>query len=132
MFSAKRKAFTLIEMLIVIVIIGILAAALVPRMMSARDKAADVAVKADLQQIAGAISSYGMDNGGSYAGLTSGAASGLSGTLVPTYLSSMPKDAAKYNYVMVKKGSNLSGGFALYGTVTTAQAANWAAAFGTP
>ena len=61
MFSAKRKAFTLIEMLIVIVIIGILAAALVPRMMSARDKAADVAVKADLQQIATAIISRQID-----------------------------------------------------------------------
>ncbi|MFZ5341513.1 MAG: type IV pilin protein [Patescibacteria group bacterium] len=30
--SIKRKAFTLVEMLIVVVIIGILAAALIPRL----------------------------------------------------------------------------------------------------
>ncbi len=38
----KTKGFTLIEMLVVIVIIGILAATIVPRIMSAPTKARDV------------------------------------------------------------------------------------------
>ena len=47
----KLKAFTLIEMLIVIVIIGILAAALIPKLNSARGRANDTARKADVSQI---------------------------------------------------------------------------------
>lgn len=60
-FLGKRKGFTLIEMLIVIVIIWVLASALIPRLGSARGKANDVARKADLQQVATAIISYQID-----------------------------------------------------------------------
>jgi len=49
------KAFTLVEMLIVIVIIGILIAALMPRMQSAQWRARDVARKNSLAQIQTAI-----------------------------------------------------------------------------
>ncbi len=60
-FLGKKRWFTLIEMLIVIVIIGVLASALIPRLGSARGKANDVARKADLQQVATAIISYQID-----------------------------------------------------------------------
>ena len=49
-------------MLIVIVIIGILTAAIIPRLNSARGRANDVARKADLNQVATALITYQLDN----------------------------------------------------------------------
>ena len=49
------KAFTLVEMLIVIVIIGILIAALMPRMQAAQWRARDVSRKTALSQVQSAI-----------------------------------------------------------------------------
>lgn len=67
MFSPTNKknakqGFTLIEMLIVIVIIGILIAALVPRLSSARGRANDIARKADLAQVGVALVAYQIDH----------------------------------------------------------------------
>ncbi len=56
------KAFTLVEMLIVIVIIGILIASLMPRMSAAQWRARDVARKNDLSQIQTAIIAYHGDH----------------------------------------------------------------------
>ena len=58
-----KKTFTLIEMLIVIVIIGILAAALIPRLQSVQWRARDTKRKADFNQIGNALSIYSLDNG---------------------------------------------------------------------
>ena len=57
------KAFTLVEMLIVIVIIGILIAALLPRMQAAQWRARDVARKTALSQVQSAIVTYQGDHG---------------------------------------------------------------------
>ena len=59
----KKRWFTLIEMLIVIVIIGILAWALIPRIGSARDKANDTAREANVRSLATALVSYWLDHG---------------------------------------------------------------------
>lgn len=57
---SKKRWFTLIEMLIVIVIIWILAAYLIPRISSAQGKARDVARQADVNQITSALVAYSL------------------------------------------------------------------------
>lgn len=76
--------FTLIEILIVIVIIGILTVALLPRITWAQAKARNVARKADLNQVATALAAYNGDNG-SYP-------DALTALETDSYLKSLPKD----------------------------------------
>jgi prepilin-type N-terminal cleavage/methylation domain-containing protein len=53
-----RKAFTLIEILIVVVILGILAAVVVPQFTNAAEDANDAAVRTQLQTLRGQIELY--------------------------------------------------------------------------
>ena len=59
----RKKAFTLIELLIVVAIIGILAAIAVPNFLNARIKAKLARVEADLRSISLSLESYRLDNG---------------------------------------------------------------------
>jgi prepilin-type N-terminal cleavage/methylation domain-containing protein len=83
----KLRAFTLIELLIVITIIGILAVALVPRITGGPAKARDATRKADLQQIATALEFYADDTGSYPAGDQCVSAIGLG-----DYLTTVPGD----------------------------------------
>jgi general secretion pathway protein G len=62
--NSRRPAhgFTLIEVMVVIVIIGILAALIVPKVMSRPDEARIVAAKQDLAAIVQALKLYKLDN----------------------------------------------------------------------
>src|SRR5688572_8187161 len=57
------RGFTLIEVLVVVVILGILAALVVPRIMDRPDEAKRVAAKADVGAIVQALKLYRLDNG---------------------------------------------------------------------
>lgn len=57
----KRKGFTLIELMIVIAIIGILAAMAVPNFKKARDSARQKACYSNIRVIQGAVEMYNMD-----------------------------------------------------------------------
>ena len=87
----QKRWFTLIEMLIVVVIIGILASALLPRLSSVRDKANDTARKADIQQLTTAMTSYVLDYGFPSTGWDTNNATVL-GFLNTAGMKSVPKD----------------------------------------
>jgi general secretion pathway protein G len=61
--SDTSFGFTLIEVLVVVAILGILAAIVVPRIMDRPDDAKRVAAKADIGAIVQALKLYRLDNG---------------------------------------------------------------------
>jgi general secretion pathway protein G len=58
----KDTGFTLIEVLVVIVILGILAALVVPRVLERPDEARVIAAKSDIAAILAALKLYRLDN----------------------------------------------------------------------
>lgn len=61
--TLRPRGFTLIEILVVIVILGILAALIVPRIMDRPDQARVVAAKSDIAAIMNSLKLYRLDNG---------------------------------------------------------------------
>ena len=62
----KKKGFTLVELMIVIVIIGILAAVAIPKFADMVDKSKEGSTKAQLMAIRGALNVYYSDNEGKF------------------------------------------------------------------
>lgn len=61
--TAKQQAgFTLIEIMVVVVIIGILAALVVPKVMGRPDQAKVTVARGDLKAVASALEMYRLDN----------------------------------------------------------------------
>ncbi len=139
-----KKAFTLIEMLIVIVIIWVLAAALIPRLTSVRDRANDVARKADLNQLATAIIARQMDHNGLLPwGIddTTLPMSAIQTELKDAGLDSVPQDPRsvtsvsglwtwttlswQYAYLRIAKNWIAGGAFVVMAKMETPGASNW-------
>lgn len=59
----NARGFTLIEIMVVIVILGVLAALVVPKVMSRPDEARAVAARQDLNALMQALKLYRLDNG---------------------------------------------------------------------
>jgi general secretion pathway protein G len=110
--SCRDCGFTLIEILVVVVILGILAGLIVPRIMDRPDQARVVAAKSDISAIMNALKLYKLDNG-SYPGPDQGLAAlvqkpstGVSpGSWKPGgYLERLPKDPWGSDYQYLNPG----------------------------
>ncbi len=102
--QTKNKGFTLIEIILVIVIIGILAAIIVPKFAGTTDKAKIATTKANLGSLRSAVRLFQTNNDG-----TPPAA--LAADLVPTYIKQIPEEAVTPSNAVVG-AVNGAGGWA--------------------
>jgi prepilin-type N-terminal cleavage/methylation domain-containing protein len=91
LIKMNRKGFTLVEIMIVVAIIGLLAAIAIPNFVRARTKAQTNACIANLKQVQGAIQVWAIDQGktdtDAVVKTTAGAVIGV----VPDYLKAWPR-----------------------------------------
>ncbi len=59
---SRQSGFTLIEIMVVVVIIGLLATMVLPKVLSRQDDAMIVKARADVRAISGALALYKLDN----------------------------------------------------------------------
>ena len=110
--ALRQRGFTLIEVLVVVAILGILAAIVVPQIMDRPDEAKRVAAKADIGAIVQALKLYRLDNG-NYPGTDQGLVALVQRpTTDPVpgnwnqkgYLSKLPKDPWGGDYQYLSPG----------------------------
>ena len=91
MTKMNKKGFTLVEIMIVVAIIGLLAAIAIPNFVRARQTALKNACIANLKQIQGAIQVWAIDQGKSDTDAVVKDTAGATIGVVPDYIKKWPK-----------------------------------------
>ncbi|MGI9278880.1 MAG: type II secretion system major pseudopilin GspG [Endozoicomonas sp.] len=118
--STRQKGFTLIEIMVVVVILGVLAAMVAPKILSRPDQAKVTVASSDIETIAQALELFRLDNG--FYPTTDQGLEALSSrpSLTPEaknwnqegYLKKTPQDPWGNDYIYLQPGNH--GRFDLY------------------
>ena len=104
MDNKKQRGFTLIEIMVVVVIIGMLATLILPRVLGRQDEAFIAKAKSDIRALSSSVKLYKLDNFKYPTGLNELVSGGAKGR---GYLDKVPKDPWGNEYQYAHPGSNL-------------------------
>ena len=103
----QRRGFTLIELMIVVAIIGVIAAILIPNFLHARAQSQTAACESNLKNIATALEEYATDNNGQYPPAGAPVDANLFGGATNAYMTTTPQDPAGGSYFYVTPGNGV-------------------------
>ncbi len=99
-----QRGFTLIEIMVVVVIIGMLATLILPKVLGRQDEAFIAKAKSDIRAISSSVKLYKLDNFKYPAALNDLVSGGSKGR---GYLDKVPKDPWRNEYQYANPGSHL-------------------------
>jgi len=106
--QSRAKGFTLVELLIVVAIIGIIAAIAIPNLLNAIDKGKQKRTMSDLRAIGSAVEVYAIENS---VYPTAADAAAIKTLIDPTYIKVMPTVDGWMNTIQVESSVT---GYTLY------------------
>lgn len=104
--SSSEAGFTLVELLVVMLILGLLAAIAIPSFFNQRDKARDADAKESVRTAETAMETYATDNNGAYTGATVAGLRTIESTLNDATLSIPAVAATSYTVRVTSDTAN--------------------------